>query len=202
MNDFLTSVFEQLNNKRLNKKEIKVLNFVLQKLFMFENNNLRPPSSIITMLSTSCGLDYPQTIASVINTFGVKHFCITETAHFILNDFKTNKKYFPGFGHPEYKNGDPRVKDIIKFLNENKFKSQKFIKLIKFGLNKKVHPNILGASVAILLDLGCSIHTINYFPIIARMVGFTLIYKKTKLAKIKFNDSIKSINQYNKTYQI
>lgn len=202
MNDFLASVFEKLNNKKLNKKQIKVLNFVLQKLFMFEDNNLRPPSSMITMLSTTCGLDYPQTLASAINTFGVKHFCITETAEFILNNFKTNKKYFPGFGHPEYKNGDPRVKDIINFLNRNKIKSEKFIKLIEFGSNKKIYPNILGASVAILLDLGCSIYTINYFPIMARMVGFTLIYKNAKLAKIKFNDSIKSIKQYNKTNSV
>jgi len=196
MNEFLISIFEKLNDKKLNKKEVKLLNFILQKLFIFEDNNLRPPSSMITMLSTSCGLDYPQIIASTVNTFGIKHFCITQTAEFILNNFQTENIHYPGFGHPEYKNGDPRVHEIIRFLKTNKIKSEKFTKLIEFGLNQKIHPNILGASVAVLLDLGCDIHTINYFPIISRMVGFTLIYKKAKIKKIKFNDSYKSIGKF------
>lgn len=192
---------KKLINKKLNKREIKLLNFILNVLYTYEVDELLPASSMIAFLTSGCGLDFPQVIASSINSFGKNHFCFTEMAEFILSDFKTDLKYYPGFGHPVHKKQDPRIIAIVKKMQELKTKSNKLEKAFEFSKQKNICLNIGGCCVAILLDLGFDKYTINYFALISRILGLSLIYKKVKENDLRFATSKDSIEKYKNLFQ-
>ena len=41
------------------------------------------------------------------------HFLLN-ILQFIIDGYKTDKKYYPGFGHPRYKDFDPRTKRVLE----------------------------------------------------------------------------------------
>ena len=169
---------------------------MLNLMHSFDLEELLPASSMIAFLMTGCGLDHPQVLSSSINCFGKNHYCFTDMATFMLNDFKTDQKFYPGFGHPVFKQEDPRVKAIIDLLRELKHKSPTLNKALKFSSEKNISLNIGGICTAILIDCGFDAHNINYFPIISRMLGISLIYKKLKNNKARFATSLDSIDKY------
>jgi citrate synthase len=191
---------QKLINKKLNKKQRKLLNILFEIFHTMEFNELTPASSMICFMMSGAGLDFPQVVSSSVNCFGKNHGCFTKMAQFMLGGFKTNEKYYPGFGHSIYKKEDPRVKFLIEKIMDLKLKCPTVQKCIKFSQKKKITLNIGGASVAILLDLGFDEDSVNYFPIISRMLGWLLIYKKIKRNKIKFITSLDSIEKYQKFF--
>ena len=178
------------------------LEFIAAELFTFEDDEIEPPSSMIALQATACGQKLPQVLASSINTFGVHHACFSEALQFILDDYKTNKKYYPGFGHPRYKDFDPRTKrvlekaSIINYSNNNIQKSCQYSHAVGLPLN------IGGLTACVLLDCGCNVYNADLFPIICRSVGLTLIHQNAKQEKIKFFSSYDIIRKYNNTDNI
>jgi len=199
--DFISYATQKLINKKLNKKQIKLLNFIVNILYQFEYDELTPSSSMIAFLMSGAGLDYPQVISSSINSFGKNHLCFTEMAEFILNDYKINSKYYPGFGHPIFKGQDPRIIAIIKQMEKLNIKSKKLQKSLSFAKEKDICLNIGGCCVAVLLDLGFDKYTVNYFPSISRMLGLSLIYKKSKEKNLRFATAKDSIDKYKNLFQ-
>jgi len=199
--DCISFAIEKLTDKKLKKNEIKLLNFIFNILHTYDANELMPASSMIAFMMGGCGLDYPQVLSSAINSFGGNHFCFTKMAEFIINNFKTNDKYYPGFGHPIFKNADPRVEAILEKLIELKCNCPTIYKCLEFSKKSKLPLNIGGASVAILLDFGFDKNTINYFPIISRMLGITLIYKKIKNNNLRFATSLDNIDKYKNLFE-
>ena len=199
---FFESLFLKLNNKQITSEQNKLLEFIAAELFTFEDDEIEPPSSMIALQATACGQKLPQVLASSINTFGVHHACFSEALQFIINGYKTDKKYYPGFGHPRYKDFDPRTKRvlekalIINYSNNNIQKSCEYSHAVGLPLN------IGGLTACVLLDCGCNIYNADLFPIICRSVGLTLIHQNAKQEKIKFSSSYDIIRKYNNTDNI
>lgn len=199
--NFVIFATKKLINKKLNTNESKLLNFIINILYQFESDELIPSSSMISFLMAGGGLDYPQVISSSINCFGKNHFCFTEMAEFILNDFKTDSKYYPGFGHPIFKDKDPRIEVIVSKMKKLKIKSNNLLKAFKFAKEKKIPLNIGGCCIAILLDLGFDKYTVNYFPVISRILGLSIIYKKVKQNNLRFATSKDNIDKYKHLFE-
>ena len=199
---FFESLFLKLNDKQITSEQNKLLEFIAAELFTFEDDEIEPPSSMIALQATACGQKLPQVLASSINTFGVHHACFSEALQFIINGYKTDKKYYPGFGHPRYKDFDPRTKRvlekalIINYSNDNIQKSCEYSHAVGLPLN------IGGLTACVLLDCGCNVYNADLFPIICRSVGLTLIHQYAKQEKIKFSSSYDIIRKYNNTDNI
>lgn len=200
-NNFINYAVKKLTNKKITKNEEKLLNYLLNILYQFEYDELMASSSMIAFLMTGAGLDYPQVISSSINCFGKNHLCFTEMAEFILNGYKTDLKYYPGFGHPIFKKEDPRIIAITSKMQKLKIQSKNLEQSFVFAKEKNICLNIGGCCVAILLDLGFDKYTINYFPSISRILGLSLIYKKVKQNNLRFATSKDSIEKYKNLFQ-
>lgn len=199
--NFIEFAVFKLIDKKLSKKETIIINFMLNLMHTFDLEELIPASSMIAFLMTGCGLDYPQVLSASINSFGKNHYCFTDIANFMLNNFKTESKYFPGFGHPVFKDKDPRVEAIIELMQDLKYESPTLKKAIKFSESKKINLNIGGICAAILIDCGFDSYTINYFPVISRMLGISLIYKKLKNNNVRFATSLDNIDKYKNLFK-
>lgn len=199
---FFKSLFYKLNNKEITDDQEILLNSIAEELFTFDDDEIEPPSSMIALQATACGQKLPQVIATSINTFGVHHACFSESMQFILDSYKTNKKYYPGFGHPKYKDYDPRTKRILEKAQIMSHSSTNIQKSCDFAHAVGLPLNIGGLTACILLDCGCNIYNADVFPIICRSVGFTLIHQKAKQEKIKFSSSYDIIRRYNNTDNI
>lgn len=200
--NFFESLFLKLNNKQITNEQNKLLEFIACELFTFDDDEIEPPSSMIALQATVCGQKLPQVLASSINTFGVHHACFSEALQFILDDYKTSKKYYPGFGHPKYKDFDPRTKRALEMVSILNYSSINIQKSCDFAHAVGLPLNIGGLAACILLDCGCNIYNADIFPIICRSVGFTIIHQNAKQEKIKFSSSYDIIRRYNKTNSI
>jgi len=199
--DIVDFICLKLNGKKCTKNQKKVLNLLFQNLYSFETNELLPNSSMIAYLMTGCGLDYPQVLSSAINSFGDAHLPVTKICQFIMNDFQNNEKYYPGFGHPVYKTIDPRVNRLVKLVKKLKIKSVYIDKCLKFSEEKNICFNIGGFSGAFLIDIGFDIYSANYISIISRMLGLSMIYKKSKQNKLRFATSLDNIDKYKNLFE-
>lgn len=194
---FLKSILLKLNNSEINEVQNEILEYLALELITFNDDEIEPPSSLIALQASACGQKLPQVISSSINVFGIHHACFSDIAKFILNNFKTNEKIYPGFGHPKYKNHDPRTEKVLKKINSLHYKSENIDKCQKFSHAVGLPFNIAGLTTCILLDCGCNIYNIDMFFIICRTVGLTMIYQKTKEKNIKFSSSYDIVRKYN-----
>lgn len=194
---FFESVFYELNDVHITNEQNKILEYLAKELFTFQDDEIEPPSSVIALHATACGQKLPQVLSSTINVFGVHHACFSDICKFILNDFKTNDKIYPGFGHPRYKNSDPRVDKVLDKINELNYKSTNIQKACDFSHSVGLPLNIAGLTTCILLDCGCNIYNIDLFFILCRSVGLTKIYQKTNEKKIRFSSSYDIVTKYN-----
>lgn len=199
---FLKSLFFKLNNKHITDSQNEILELIADEIFSFDDDEIEPPSSAIALYSTACGQKLPQVIASSINVFGVNHACFSSALKFITDDYKTDNKIYPGFGHPKYKDVDPRTQKILTKISEINYISMNVQNSCAFAKTINLPLNIGGLTACILLDCGCNVYNADIFPIICRSVGFTLIHQKAIHKKIKFSSSYDILRTYNKVNNI
>lgn len=189
--DFITL---KISHKKITEQEKKILLVFFECFYDFFEDSIEPPSSMVALLTISCGMKYPQVLSNTINCFGEKHFCFEDIAEAILEGF-AGYQTFPGFGHPKYKEEDPRVKRCISLIQEEKYQGKYTNQIILLSKNVKPVLNIGGLFTAFLLDLGFNIKNISYLPIIARMIGITNIYQKS--SNIEFRNPYDTIYRFN-----
>lgn len=202
MNNFLQSYFLKLTGHKICAKQEKILNCIFEELYTFKDDELEPPSSQVAVLTSACGQSLPQVLANSINCFGVYHGCFSDALEFILKNYKTEKNYYPGFGHPKYKENDPRVDTCLELVNKINYESLNINNSLKFAHDTGLPLNLGGFTACILLDCGCSVHNADLFPIICRSLGFTKIYEHSKINKIRFSSGYDIIKKYNSTNNI
>lgn len=190
--DLIDFICLKLINKTITDKEKKILLGFFDCFYDFSEDSIEPPSSMVALLTISCGMKYPQVVSNTVNCFGKKHFCFEDIAEAILKNFE-GYKTFPGFGHPKYKKEDPRAKRCISLIQQEKYQGEHINRIILSS--KKIKPvlNIGGLFTAFLLDLGFTVKNISYLPIVARMIGITNIYQKS--------DNIEFCNPYDTIYR-
>lgn len=197
MNGFLQMLFLKLNGYPISKKQALLLTKIFEEFYTFHDDELEPPSSQIVALSSSCGVKLPQTLSSALNSWGEYHGCFSEAANLILNDYRSKKSYYAGFGHPKYKTEDPRVTAVLSYAKKIKYNSVNIKNSTEFAAKIKLPLNFGGLMACVLLDCGCNIHNIDVFPILCRMIGWTIIHSKVKQYKIPFDSGYEVIKRYN-----
>lgn len=188
------------SNSRLDEKKLKVLNEAFDLFMNFDEAETEPPSSAICLMMTSCGHKLPQVLASSINSFGESHFCFSQVCRFI--DFYEADIHWPGlipgFGHPKYKDNDPRVSYLVKFCNQIKYIPTNLPNMIRISEAKKLVLNFAGFITCVLRDCGFDEHNIDLVPMIWRMVGLTNMHRTAKLGGLKLNSSYGVLEEYKK----
>jgi citrate synthase len=187
----------ELTGKEISEKQEKILELIFQELYTFKESELEPPSSMVAFQACICGNKFPQIVASAINCFGEKHGCFSDALKFIKNDFPLDNKRFSGFGHPKYKEEDPRATKIIKYAKELNYKNDYLMKAVNFSIVNNIPINIGGVAACVLLDCGCEEIAADYFLIAARTLGFAKICQLVKSKKIKFGNSYETPKAYN-----
>lgn len=196
MRGFLYSFFHRLNGVNISKKQELLLTKIFEEFYTFHEDEVEPPSSAIALLTSSCGHKLPQVLGCAINSFGANHGCFSDAAELILNDFQRKSKTYPGFGHPKYKNEDPRVTEVLTYAKRIKYSSVNINNSVEFSKKIKRPLNFGGLMACILLDCGCTLETVDLFPIVCRSVGFALIHRRAREQKIKLSSSHDVLGKY------
>jgi len=194
---FIKNVLYKLNGKHISDVQNEILEYLADQLFSFDEDEIEPPSSTIALCASACGKKLPQVLSSSINVFGTHHACFTDIYNFIINDYNTNSKIYPGFGHPKFKKQDPRTKKVLNKIKKLNYKSANIEKACRFSKKNKLPLNIAGLTTCILMDCGCNIYNIDLFFIMCRSVGLTMIHQKSKIKQIKFSSTYDIIKKYN-----
>jgi hypothetical protein len=192
--DLIDFICFKLIGKTPTEKEKKILLVFFECFYDFSEDSIEPPSSMVALLTASCGMKYSQVLSNTLNCFGEKHFCFEDMAEAILKDFD-GYKIAPGFGHPKYKKVDPRTEQCISSIKSEKYEGKYTNRIIEFSKTFKSVLNIGGLFTAFLLDLGFNVKNISYLPIIARIIGVTKIYQKSD--NVKFDNAYDTIYKFN-----
>ena len=195
--DFIDQIIFSLTDKKINNKQRRILKACFDEFWEFSDDPIEPPSSQICLLAASCDQKLPQALSSAINSFGEVHFPFRDVCKYLTNSQYRGEKV-PGFGHPKYKKGDPRVDRLLKLCEKVKYKSSNLLFLIKQGKRLYLKLNFAGFLTCILMDCGCDEHNIEAFPIICRTIGLTKVYRTAKLKCIKFQSGYDVIKEYNR----
>jgi citrate synthase len=174
------------------KKNTKMLETVLVS---FCDHGITPPSTQSARLMASAGSPVNVCIAGGILAFGenhagaienamknfqegvelsnVNHKSPTETAHFIVEEYKNNSKKIPGFGH-RYHSEDPRARKLMLIAEKHDCIGKHYELAVEIEelllKDKGIKINIDGANAAILSDMGfdwrvgCGIFAIGRIP--------------------------------------
>jgi hypothetical protein len=199
--DFISSIFLSLTGKKLEKEQQRILKKCFEEFWQFKDDPIEPPSSQLCLLMASCQQKLPQVLSSTINSFGEAHFCFSKVYLFVT-DGDYEGATIPGFGHPKYKNGDPRVQKLIKYCKSIGYKNDYLDQMIYYGKFNKLELNFAGFFSCLLIDCGCNEYNIDLFPILCRMVGLTKIYADAKTKGIEFASGYDVIKKFGRKAQV
>ncbi len=164
-------------------------------LVSFCDHGVTPPSTQAARLMASAGSPVNACLAGGILAFGENHAgaienamkhlqegvkvseaydrSISETATFIIEEYKKKGKKVPGFGH-RYHTEDPRARKLLKLAEKYGCNGKHFkiaVEMEKILLKQKgIKMNIDGANAAILSDMGfdwrfgCGMFVIGRIP--------------------------------------
>jgi hypothetical protein len=196
--DFIDQIIFSLTEKKINNKQRRILKACFDEFWEFSDDPIEPPSSQICLLAASCNQKLPQALSSSINSFGEVHFPFRNVYEYIQYGTPHVGYKIPGFGHPKYKNGDPRVKRLLSLCKKIKYNSLNLLTMLETSENICLDLNFAGFLTCILIDCGCDEHNIEAFPIICRTIGLTKVYRTAKLKCIKFQSGYDVIKKYNR----
>jgi len=92
-------------------------------------------------------------------------------------DFRANKRFIPGLGHPEHKDGDPRTPKLIEIAKENGCYGRHCALLMAIGdaagaaSGRYLPVNAAGLAGAIALDMGLPPEAGRGLAIVSRAAG-------------------------------
>lgn len=200
--DFIDQIIFSLTEKKINNKQRRILKACFDEFWEFSDDPIEPPSSQICLLTASCDQKLPQALSSAINSFGEVHFPFRNVCEHIkrcyIKSYRYSNAKIPGFGHPKYKNGDPRVKKLLILCEKIKYNSYSLPFMLEIAKDYHLKLNFAGFLTCILMDCGCDEHNIEAFPIICRTIGLTKVYRTAKLKRIKFQSGYDVIKEYNR----
>jgi len=173
--DFVSTLFLSIVGRKPKKAEKVIFNALLVSSI---DHGISPASGFVPRVVASSGGNILMAMASSLLTLGPRHGgAVTEamevfnkiskngeniekSSEDLVDSYRIDKKRMPGFGHPVYKEIDPRAKVLFDLARKNNL-SIEFMNIAKqmehsleIGLNKKLVLNIDGAMAALLLTLG------------------------------------------------
>lgn len=190
--DFVSTFFLSLTGRKPKKNEKKILNAILVSSI---DHGINPASGFVPRVVASSGNDILTCMASSLLALGPYHGgAITGSMNVLqvvaadgddrekacerlIDEYRLQKKRIPGFGHPVYKDKDPRAEKLFTLAREADLEID-FMNLAKLmehsleqKLNKKLILNIDGAIAALLLTLGIDPIAGNALFGLARVAG-------------------------------
>ena len=190
--DFVSVFFFHLTGKKPSEAERQVLNAILIASL---DHGVEPASGFIPRVVASTGHDVLTSMASTLLALGPKHGgaitgCMEvlqelnqmgsdkeAAAIELVKKYREQKKRIPGYGHPYYKDSDPRAEELFKIARQSSL-SPEFSNLaqilehaIEEELRKKLILNIDGAIAALLLTMGIDPLAGNGIFGLARVAG-------------------------------
>lgn len=210
-NSFAYIVLSLLLGKKIKSQELEKFTDFILKLLVDHGPNVS--GAVNTMITARAGKDLVSSLASGLLTIGPRFGgAINEAAinwlqgindnvdpNTFAENFAEKGEYIPGIGHRKYSldNPDPRVKEVLKFVDNLDGKHIKFAKAVeKITTSKKGNLilNVDGAIAAVLLDLLqekeklsdkelkelVNIEFFNALFVLSRSVGFTAYYLDQK----------------------
>lgn len=150
-------------------------------------NGIEAPSVYIPRIAASTGASFEAAIASGILAVGKHHGgAVREAAELlwqkkspvaIVADFSKRHTIIPGFGHPIYKNEDPRAAALYARAKALGFsctyfkKAHAIARLLEKKKGKVIPVNVDGALAAAALELGFDRRITGVFFLLSRIVG-------------------------------
>lgn len=190
--DFTGSLFLSLTGKLPTESENFIFNALLTAAL---DHGVQPASGFVPRVVAASGNDVKTAMASTILALGELHGgAITEAmetfqelantdtnlevaSRELVANLKTQGKRLMGYGHPVYKDEDPRTQQLYRLAREHQL-SDYFINIslmleqaLEQELNRKLVLNIDGAFAALLLTLGFQPSIGNGIFALARVAG-------------------------------
>lgn len=190
--DFVATFFLSLTGRMPKKGEKKILNAILVASI---DHGVNPASGFVPRVVASSGNDVLTCMASSLLALGPYHGGAITNAMKILEEvnndgtdkekaceklidsYRLEKKRVSGFGHPKYKDKDPRAELLFKMARKADLNIE-YMNLAKQmehsleqKLNKKLILNIDGAIAALLLTMGIDSIAGNAIFGLARVAG-------------------------------
>ncbi len=166
---FSASVFAMITGKLPNPPQEKIFNAILVASM---DHGIGPASGFVPRVVASTGNTLVHSLAAGLLALGPYHGCAIEDAAKIFSKVDKEglqsldashfaaKKRILGFGHPKYKESDPRADQLFALARQEGLNTHfqtiayEVQKAIYEKLDKHLVINIDGAIAALLLDLG------------------------------------------------
>lgn len=173
--NFVSTFFLSLTGKKPSSEQQNMLNAILVASI---DHGIEPSSGFVPRVVAAAGNDVYSCMASTLLALGPRHGgAITGCMEVILklqtsnNDMESTVKTFveqqrsqknriSGFGHPHYRDEDPRAEQLIRIAQKNQLKPTfvQTARMIEIQLEKQVGRklvlNVDGAIAALLLTMG------------------------------------------------
>lgn len=194
---FIGLVFESLTGRVPSEQELKLFNLILNLGF---DNGPGSPSASATIGATKEGQSMGPAVAAGVSQLNEKHGGAGEplmeilyslksqesSVKEIVEEYKTEGKRMPGFGHRIYKDIDPRAKILMDTAKENKV-GVEYLDLLETlhqelnqQLGKNLPINVDGAIAAVFCGLGLEPKMGLAVYIIARTPGLIAHFLNTQ----------------------
>lgn len=191
--DFVSTLYLSITGKRPTKGQTKLLNALLVASI---DHGVNPASGFVPRVVAASGNDMLTAMASALLALGPLHGGavvgamdlisklkqdgaedIEAAALKLIKEYRAEKKRLPGFGHPVYRDVDPRTK-ILFYMTQEEGLDLEYLNIAKtlethleFEMGKKLVINIDGAMAAVLLTLGFTPEVGNAIFGLARVAG-------------------------------
>lgn len=190
--DFVSTLYLSLVGRKPEKSEKVILNAILVSAI---DHGISPASGFVPRAVASSGGNILMAMASSILSLGPKHGGsvsaamevyqqiieesedIEKSSENLVDQYRIENKRIPGFGHPVYKDQDPRAKVLFELARKNNLRieymniAKQLEHTIEAKLNKKLVLNIDGAIAALLLSIGIKPKAGNAIFALAKVAG-------------------------------
>ena len=190
--DFVATLFLSITGRKPTDAENFIFNAILTTSI---DHGVQPASGFVPRVVVASGNEVKTAMASTLLALGKYHGgAITDAMYAmrevhdqgnnleqacqeLVNSYREQKKRIMGYGHPVYKDGDPRTKQLFSLAQEKGFNPD-YINLalmleetIERTLKKKLVLNVDGAIAALLLAMNFNPEAGNAVFALARTAG-------------------------------
>lgn len=194
--NFVSTFFLSLTGRKPSSAEEKILNAILVSSI---DHGISPASGFIPRVVASSGNDILTAMASALLALGPYHGgaitgCmktleklsqlqkdtnndLEKASNTLVAEYKSQKKRIPGFGHPVYKDIDPRVQVLFRMAQESGLsntyvnRAQMIEHALEQASGRKLIINIDGGIAALLMEMGIDPLAGNALFGLARVAG-------------------------------
>ena len=173
-NSLTSLIFKELTGKDVLPAQEAFLDEVAPIVADFKYDLLEPPSSASVVLSIACKKSLYQTLSNSMGLWGENHFVFSD----VVRQWRTGDypDLIAGMGHPKFKGGDPRAREIEQLALKHKLSLPSLESFKEFAAQRGLRVNLAGCLGIILWDMGFTEDNVDFFPMVWRFLGLSKLY--------------------------